>query len=317
MNYFCTLFDSGYLSRGLALYESLGRHIPEDFTLFVLAFDDYTYDILTTLKLENVRVISLDEFEDENLRAVKASRSLGEYCWTCTPSLILYCIEKYQLPHCTYLDADLYFFSHPAPLFEELGKKSVFLTEHRYTPKYDQTQTSGKYCVQFMTFRNDPLGLRALKWWREKCIEWCYARYEDGRFGDQKYLDDWCERFEGVHVMRHIGGGVAPWNVQQYDVAESADHIMLREQGDLKRLPLIFYHFHGLHFLGKRWVYLGPYELSQDVILSIYRPYRGSLKKIHSELSERFDYDISKYTNWRRLLPRSVKYLLRGRLERV
>ncbi len=36
--------------------------------------------------------------------------------------------------------------------------KSVLITDHRYTPIYDQSLKSGRYCVQFITFKNDKIG---------------------------------------------------------------------------------------------------------------------------------------------------------------
>ena len=157
---FCTLFDSKYLSRGIALYNSLRRYEPNAL-LFVVAFDNVCEETLIKLNLKNMVVISLNEFEDEKLLDIKPSRSAGEYCWTCTPSVIKYCIEKYDLDFCTYLDADLYFYNSPRVLLEELNDKDgdVLITEHRYTKAYDQTKTSGKYCVQFMTFKNSENGL--------------------------------------------------------------------------------------------------------------------------------------------------------------
>jgi hypothetical protein len=204
---YCTLFDSNYLTRGLAMYESLKLQTTA-FHLYIFAFDDSAYKLLTKLNLEFVTVISLEQFEDEKLLAIKNTRGAGEYCWTCTPSTIKYCIEKFKLDECTYLDADLYFFGDPAILIEEMGDKSILLTEHRYTPAYDQSNTSGIYCVQFMTFKNTSDGMKALNWWRNACIDWCFARFEDGKFGDQKYLDDWTDRFEGVHVLQHLGGAI-------------------------------------------------------------------------------------------------------------
>lgn len=267
MHNYCTLFDSNYLSRGLAMFESLKAHAGL-FHLYIFAFDDISYHVLTELNLEHVTTISLGDFEDDALLAIKKSRSKGEYCWTCTPSVIKYCIEHYVLDSCTYLDADLYFFADPAVLINEMGDKSVLITEHRYTPKYDQSHTSGIYCVQFMTFKNTKDGLEALNWWRDACIDWCYARFEDGKFGDQKYLDDWPERFAGVHVLKNRQGGVAPWNVQQYSSYAS----------------VIFYHFHDFKFLDEGYVDFGHYELSAQAKRSVYNPYVGHLVNIANML---------------------------------
>lgn len=67
MFYFCTLFDTNYLTRGIAMYESLKRYTLE-FHLFILAFDDKCERILKQLRLENVTIISLKDFEDEELK---------------------------------------------------------------------------------------------------------------------------------------------------------------------------------------------------------------------------------------------------------
>lgn len=276
---YCTLFDSNYLTRGLAMYESLKQY-SDYFHLYIFAFDDRSYRLLSKLELEYATVISLKEFEDEELLLLKGSRSASEYCWTCTPSIIKYSIEKYNLDSCTYLDADLYFFSNPSVLIEEMGDKSVLITEHRYSPQYNQSATSGVYCVQFMTFKNDVNGIKILNWWRDACNEWCYARFEDGKFGDQKYLDDWTMRFEGVHESQNLGGGVAPWNIQQYKLEN-------------RSFELIFYHFHNFKFLPNNRVELGNYRLRKIDLKILYKPYLIHLEKIKNEIvkiDDTYDY---------------------------
>jgi len=276
---YCTLFDSNYLTRGVAMYESLKKH-SNDFHLYVFAFDSKSHDTLKRLNLKDMTVVSLNEFEDEELLGIKDSRSAGEYCWTCTPSVIKYSIENFGLDSCTYLDADLYFYSDPSVLIEEMGNKSVLITEHRYTPEYDQSDTSGIYCVQFMTFKNNEEGMRVLDWWRNACNTWCYARVEDGKFGDQKYLDDWITRFEGVHVLQNIGGGVAPWNVQQYDLTST-------------EFKLIFYHFHNFKFLDNDKVELGGYRYKNSELELLYKPYIKHLDIITERLKKFDTYDYN------------------------
>ena len=64
--HFCTLFDSAYLSRGLAMYESLSAHCF-DFVLYIITFDDQSQNILSMLNLKNVVLIPYSIFEDKEL----------------------------------------------------------------------------------------------------------------------------------------------------------------------------------------------------------------------------------------------------------
>lgn len=284
MQRFCTLFNSFYLSRGLAMYRSLLSQ-TSDFHLYIFAFDDACFEILVKLQLSNATIISLVEFETKELLAVKGSRTVGEYCWTCTAFTISYCINRFSLDHCTYIDADLMFYRNPEILMDEMGDDSVLITEHRYSPEYDQSKTSGIYCVQFVTFKNTDQGRLVLDWWESACLEWCYNRFEDGKFGDQKYLDDWTSRFEGVHVLGHLGGGVAPWNSKEYSFYNTDDEILIVDSSEVKS-PLIFYHFHDFRFCESNCIRLTSeqYLIREDAIKTLYIPYVKALENSERDL---------------------------------
>ena len=287
---FCTLFDSNYSAKGLAMYYSLVEHCPS-FHLYIFAFDDKLVNALMKMKLDHVTVVSLKEFEDEELLAVKQTRTPGEYCWTCSGSTILYCLQHYNIDSCTYLDSDLYFYADPSVLIDEMGDDDVLITEHRYTPEYDQSKTSGKYCVQFMTFKNNANGLKILKWWRNACLEWCYSRFEDGKFGDQKYLDDWTTRFQGVHELRHLGGGVAPWNMQQYKFIRKGQSVFGVESSTKNVFPIVFFHFHSLQcyrkgLLREFLVVDMGYKLPLSARKLLYTEYLSKLKHSYRQMKK-------------------------------
>lgn len=260
----------------------------EDFHLYIFPFDDIALQALQKLDLPKVTLIPLVNFESKDLLSVKPTRSRGEYCWTSTPYTIEYVLYTFNVPQCTYLDADLCFFDKPGVLLDEMKEASVLITEHRYTPEYDQSSLSGIYCVQFLSVKNTPGGRSVLSWWRDRCLEWCYDRVEDGKFGDQKYLDDWTTRFQGIHVLKHLGGGVAPWNIQQYELSRDGEgKWWIGSSNDNIKVPLVFYHFHYVKFLKGGKVDISPYRLSMKNVYSLYAEYLRRMKDADQSLGIR------------------------------
>ena len=284
--YFCTLFDSNYLTRGIAMYESLKKNL-DNFTLYICTFDNKAYEILSNIKLQNVVIIKLEDlekFDNGLLLSVKNTRNAAEYCWTSTGVLIKYCLDNFKLDHCTYLDADIYFYSFSEEVINLIKKKKVLLTPHRYTPEYDQSFTSGKYCVQFLTFWNIKEHIVILDEWIKNCINWCYARYEDGKFGDQKYLDEWPIKYPNdILEVEHLGIGLAPWNIQQFKIINENNKLYVFDKR--KKHEVVFYHFHGLKFIERNRIRLGNYKLSNKVIKYFYIPYIKKLLKLKQKLN--------------------------------
>ena len=258
VEHFVTILDSVFVPQGIALQASMGRHF-QNYILWVICVDGSAHKILNALSLRNVRPIKLSEFETEDLCRVKVERSIAEYCWTLTPFApgIIFKIDPH-VERVTYLDADLWFMMSPEILIGEMVRsgKSVLITKHNYSPEYDQAETSGRFCVQFMTFSRD--GSEAIRrWWENRCIEWCFARYENGKFGDQKYLDDWPKVFDGgFHILEHPGLTLAPWNANRYPYSEA-----------------VFFHFHGLRLMSPTRAFIGDYQIPKIVVKKVYYRY--------------------------------------------
>ena len=239
---FCTLFDSNYLSRGLAMYDSLIQHCP-DANLFIICLDDTLFDFLKKRNFPNLTPISIKEveFNYKELASAKQNRTYVEYIFTLSPVIPLFLLEKFpDIEMITSMDADIFFFSDPSVLFNDSIFFSIAITPHQFKNNLKFLEKYGKYNVSFQTFKNDKTGIACLKDWKNKCIDWCYDKYEDNKFADQKYLDEWFEKFSQIKEYSD-GSGVAPWNIEDKDISTN-------KKGDvlIKDKPLIYYHFHGL-----------------------------------------------------------------------
>ena len=292
---FCTLFDSNYLDKGLVLYKSIKLN-TKSFKLYVLAMDDFTERVLNSLEYNHLIVINLKHFIGKmSLSKEFNDRKRAEFCWTCTPFLIDYVINECSEQFCTYVDADMYFYSDPSILLEEMQEKTVQIVEHRFTKslfdKYAK-KSSGNYCVQFNTFKNEEKSIDLLNWWKSKCKESCSQSGINGVMGDQYYLNGW-ETKDFVSVLQNYGGGVAPWNIGQYKLIGNNNGKLTLKKGKSK-FELIFYHFHNLSYLSNNKVNISVYErkLINDskLINCIYLPYLGELQSAKKYLKKNYNF---------------------------
>ena len=271
MEHYVTLFNSAYMPQGLALYKSMRMHCG-NFTLWILCMNLEAYDFLKKINLKNVRLISFKDFETSEMAELKKIRTISEYCWTVTPFAPHFVLNSDpSIERVTYVDADTYFLASPEPIFSEFSNsnKHVLITDHGFSPENDQSSLYGKFCVQFMIFKKKG-SEDILETWQKQCLDWCYARTENGKFGDQKYLDEWPVKYSlSTHILNKKEYMLAPWNVNRFPYSDA-----------------ILYHFHGLKITSTNKVYISSYKIPNLVIKNIYLPYLLDLRNAQQSMSK-------------------------------
>ena len=238
---YVTYFDQRYLAFGLVMLRSLRRADPGA-VVYVLCHDALSFVITTRLGDPQVFSISADEvLAFEPRLAACESRGRMSFYATHKPVLPLLVLSRRPDLHAViHIDADVFFFSSVAPLFDEIGAASIALSPHRFSRVFQSLDVHGAFNAGFIYWRNDELGRRCLTEYRDDCLAWCEPDIlPDGRFMNQGYLTRWPERYGGVHVVQHPGVNLAYWNV--------ADRHITRWPLRVDGQPVIFYHFSGVN----------------------------------------------------------------------
>lgn len=286
--------------------------------VFVLCLDELASDVLNSLQIDGCICVPISLVESDVVLAAKANRNIAEYCWTLSSYFTAWLMENHsEVDLITYLDADLMFFSSPEALFDEMKDASIGIMEHRFIPRLKQLESKGRFCVEWVSFRRDAQGLACLYRWRDQCLEWCYDRLEDGRMGDQKYLDAWPQDFSRTHILMHLGAGVAPWNYSNYTYRQNS-----KGQIRVDDVPLIFFHFHQFQLIDDGSFYrISPYyAVEASVPEVIYGPYESAMRDmvrtirtLRPEFSKGMKSHAQVYSRrWiQTYVPRPVKELLK------
>jgi hypothetical protein len=210
----CSLSDINYLSRFLVLYESL-INLKIKNKLYLLALDNKILSYLNKKKYKNLIIIKLSDLEKKyhNLKKAKKNRSKIEYYFTLSPFLIKYVKEVFSINNCYYIDADIIFLKNFKTQNKFFLKKSICIIKQNWKEKY------GKYNVGliYFNFRYKET-LRIVNKWSDNCIKWCYDRCENGKYADQKYLDDWPNQGKSILILDPVNSVLSPWDLKDASV---------------------------------------------------------------------------------------------------
>jgi hypothetical protein len=301
MNHYCTYFDCGYLAQGVAMLRSLRQHDPGA-AMWALALDDETEAVLAGMPGSGLRVIPLRELlaADTGLAAVRESRSRREFIFTLTPCWVRHMLGCHpEASPLAYVDADMFFFNSPAPIWDELGSSSIYLVPHRFPEYHDESNRWGRFNVGVLLFRNDGNGRACVEWWRDRCIESCELAGDGSTYGDQKYLDEWPARFRGVVASSHPGVNLAPWNWAAHRCVCEEDRITVNGA------PLIVFHFAQFRRITGPWFDSGQLEygiMPLRLRSRLYGEYWSALKEAEAIVRTTREGFCISATGWRSTL---------------
>lgn len=311
-NFYCTIVDRNYVLRGLTLYNSFIPSI-ENKTFGFFCIDEKAVEMLKELKLKNAWIVGPEEFETAELLAVKKTRAINEYCWTCKPAVLLYAAQRDpSFDWLIYLDSDMMAFADPDLGLNLEDDVHVNLTLHNPSNRYfaEMIPTVGTCNAGYAAFRNSQTGLAASQWWLGQCLQSCPKVPSENAYADQKYFDDIADVFEGVNYTSLIGLNAGPWNSLTAEVREKEGQVTIDGQ------PLILYHFQGLKAYSPSFfdLYTASIKIPTDLKKYVFMKYVREMRKAYTQIEHHYQNDQIKFDpkpfDIRRTLSEVKRYIL-------
>jgi hypothetical protein len=266
-----TQFDSSYLSRAIMMIKSI-RAFDSEIELAVICYDILSMRYCDSISKQYNLIVYFDkDIPIQGLSTeVILNRSRAEYIWGRKSEIACFLLETHKVSFICYVDADIYFFQPPSKILDKQHQFDMSFLSHdfvKYENNFVSSHIAGHWSAQWVFFKNSSLGKVYSKMWSSMCGFWCGENPEDGRYGDQKYLE-YFQANEGVFGIEK-SGGCGPWNVNQYAFDD-----------------IIFYHFHGFRLLPRsNYFQIGPYRIAIEHIQRIYWPYLSELISLNNELN--------------------------------
>jgi hypothetical protein len=272
---FSTYFDINYFNKFLCLKNSLDKYL-NNYKIYCLDLDNVIR--YSNIKNNiNIEVIKLSEIENifPELYYAKKNRSKIEYYFTLTPFLQRYIFIKYNLSQLSYIDSDLFFFNTPKNLYKNYQNKNYNILLSPHNNKYVEKKF-GKFNVGLIIMKNTKTTSDCLKYWSEECINFCIDSSLKNKFADQKYLDEWPQKYKGIKIIDKYLVNIGPWNAK-----------FLNSKNFNK---LIAFHFHGIYFNINYNFYISGVsnfniEVDKVIVRKVYKIYLDSLLNVNTKLN--------------------------------
>lgn len=106
-------------------------------------------------------------------------------------------------------------------------------------------------------------------------MEWCFEKADNGRWADQKYLDDFPQRFNSVGIINNRGINLTPFIVYRINTEQGKSVIKKTDGFYIDDTRIILYHYYGFRFYDHNEYDLSCYWMmfDEETINLIYVPY--------------------------------------------
>ena len=128
-------------------------------------------------------------------------------------------------------------------------------------------------------------------------MEWCFYAVPGTTewYGDQKYLNEFPKRFEGVMICNHYGVGLAPWNIKlvEYSGTDNGVPIIIEKKTN-KKYPVILHHFENVSFITKHFLHASSCTKSLVLHKAIYDSYINRLIENRKYIENKYGLKLSR-----------------------
>lgn len=261
MNAIFTIVAKNYIGLAQVLEASVKAHSGSDF--FIIVADDISENdvVFSRLAPNILSGRSCLGFSKDEWESMAFKYNLVEFCTAIKPACFSYLFRQKKYSHILYADPDVYFFSSPDFIFDDLNRASIVLTPHLLCmqavfkgnyPDY-LFLVNGTFNLGFIGLSRNEKVDAFLSWWHNRLINECFFDNDKGMATDQKWINLLPGFFSPGELLisRHKGLNVAPWNFHERALVEreGSFHVGVRDEEGATD-PLVFIHFSGFDYRG-------------------------------------------------------------------